>query len=545
VVRGSNGLMSVVGIHVDTRRGTLWATSNARFDRAADSTVSALFAFEAATGRFRARYAVPGGTGPNFLNDLTTGPDGSVFVTDTRAGRIWVLRPGAAAPAPFTGAGEVTAPNGITISGDGRHLFVADMDHIQVAPLDGGASWRLAAPDTINLTGMDGLAFAADGLIAHQPLSYWRVARYELSADRRRVTGRTIIEVNTADSRTSTTGEVVGDDYVYIGNSQIDRMNNNTIDSAAMQPVRMYRVPIEPRASGLVAVALSANDSVAILDAVSLDRVATLATGNNPHEISAAPNGSFAYVADAQDSTISVIDVSSSPRVTARWKLPNNIGVHDVEATADGQRVLAVSGERRLAIEIDARNGRVLRVDTLPRAGGWMIDAPGPGGASVIANLEGGAVTLLTRGGAREFIGAEGEIDAAATLDQREVWSVNFRDGNLTVFDVATGHQLVRQHSGPGASRVVFLPDGRTALTVNSGDSTLVSWDVRSHARLSTLKLPRSPKVIAISEDGRRAYISHPGGGLTAIDIPAMAILRTIALPGTPDGVAVLRDSQR
>jgi DNA-binding beta-propeller fold protein YncE len=96
--------------------------------------------------------------------------------------------------------------------------------------------------------------------------------------------------------------------------------------------------------------------------------------------------------------------------------------------------------------------------------------------------------------------------------------------------------------SGPGASRVVFLPDGRTALTVHGGDSTLVSWDVRSHARVSTLKLPRSPKVIAVSADGRRAYISHPGGGLSAIDVPAMSVLRTVTLAGTPDGVAILRD---
>jgi sugar lactone lactonase YvrE len=244
VAREANGLMSVVGIHVDAARGILWATSNARFDRANDSTRSALFAFEAATWKFRGRYGLPDGVGPNFLNDLTTGSDGSVFVTDTRGGRLWVLRPGASTLALFTGAGELIAPNGITISQDGRHLFVADMDHIRVAPLDGTPSWRLASPDSVNLTGIDGLAFAAGGLIAHHPLSFWRIARYELSTDLRRVTGRTIVEVNTPDSRTSTTGEVAGEEYFYIGNSQIDRMNAGTIDPASMEPIRIYRVPI-------------------------------------------------------------------------------------------------------------------------------------------------------------------------------------------------------------------------------------------------------------------------------------------------------------
>ena len=247
VARGANGLASVVGLHVDVRRGILWAASNARFDRTDDTTSSALFAFDAASGRFRDRYVVPGSSGgSSFLNDLTTTTDGTVFVTDSRGAKIWTLRPGATALEVFNGAGEITAPNGITISDDSRHLFVSDMDHIKVAPLSGGAPWKLEVPDSINVMGIDGLAFTSNGLIAHHPLSYWRVARYELDPAHKRITGRTMIEANTEDSRTSTTGEVVGDEYVYIGNSQIDRMNNRTIDAATMQPIRMYRVPARP-----------------------------------------------------------------------------------------------------------------------------------------------------------------------------------------------------------------------------------------------------------------------------------------------------------
>jgi hypothetical protein len=31
---------------------------------------------------------------------------------------------------------------------------------------------------------------------------------------------------------------------VWIGNSQIDRMNAKTIDAATMEPIRIYRVPL-------------------------------------------------------------------------------------------------------------------------------------------------------------------------------------------------------------------------------------------------------------------------------------------------------------
>ena len=244
VPAGSNGLRSVVGMHVDSSRGVLWVASNARYDTPADSTPSMLYAFDARTGAYRSRLPLPT-AGPHFLNDVTTGPDGTVYVTDTRAGRVWVAPRGATELRELGALGTVIAPNGITITPDGRLLFVADIDHVRVLEIPNGSTWRLAVPDTFNVSGIDGLAYIDGTLIAHHPLSYWKVARYELDADRRRIVGRTLIEANTPDGRTSTTGEIVGGDYVFIGNSQIDRMNARTIDASTMDPIRIYRVKIE------------------------------------------------------------------------------------------------------------------------------------------------------------------------------------------------------------------------------------------------------------------------------------------------------------
>jgi hypothetical protein len=247
VQAGSNGLRSVVGIHVDTIRGTLWVASNSRFDTPTDSTPSALFAFDARTGAFRARYGLPVG-GRHFLNDVTTGTDGSAYVTDSETGQVWQARPGARELSALASIGRMLSANGITISPDGRVLFVSDVDHIRAVDLTNGQSWRVTAPSDVALSGIDGLAFHDGALIAHHPLSFWRIARYELAPDFRAIRGRRLLEANTADGRTSTTGEIVGNAYVYIGNSQIDRMNLKTIDGATMDPIRIYRValPLPP-----------------------------------------------------------------------------------------------------------------------------------------------------------------------------------------------------------------------------------------------------------------------------------------------------------
>jgi sugar lactone lactonase YvrE len=163
-------------------------------------------------------------------------------VTDSEARRVWYASPGANELRELTALGRILGPNGITISSDGRVLFVADVDHIQALEIRTGATWRLATPDSVSVAWIDGLAFAGGSLIAHHPISFWRIARYSLDPSWRRIEGRQLLEANTPDGRTSTTGEVVGGDYVYIGNSQIDRMNAKTIDAATMDPIRIYRV---------------------------------------------------------------------------------------------------------------------------------------------------------------------------------------------------------------------------------------------------------------------------------------------------------------
>jgi DNA-binding beta-propeller fold protein YncE len=137
------------------------------------------------------------------------------------------------------------------------------------------------------------------------------------------------------------------------------------------------------------------------------------------------------------------------------------------------------------------------------------------------------------------FQGQSGEIDAIATPDGREIWSVNAETGDLTVFDSGSGEVSSREHSGQQPSRIVFTPDGRHALVVHGGDANVVKYDVATRMRLESLAVAAGPKVIALSTDGRRAYITHPAGALTMIDVASMSVLRSMPLTGTPDGVAV------
>ena len=95
------------------------------------------------------------------FNDLTVMPNGDVYVTDSQSGAVYRL------PAGGTRLVEVAPPstsfpNGITRSDDGKLVFVAQAGGIDRIDAVAGRRTRLATPDTLNLGGIDGLAYCGN-----------------------------------------------------------------------------------------------------------------------------------------------------------------------------------------------------------------------------------------------------------------------------------------------------------------------------------------------------------------------------------------------
>jgi YVTN family beta-propeller protein len=91
---------------------------------------------------------------------------------------------------------------------------------------------------------------------------------------------------------------------------------------------------------------------------------------------------------------------------------------------------------------------------------------------------------------------------------------------------------------------------GPYLLVVNKSSNTLSVVDPRTQEPVSTLQTGFAPHEVAVSADGRFAYVtdygtgSQPGSTLTVVDLDAMAVVGTISLaPHTrPHGVAVAAD---
>ena len=91
-VAGANGMVTVVGLHVEKDR-LFVCSSDPGISALTGTSAPALVAFDVATAMPSGRYPLPEGVA--FCNDIALLPDGTILATDSFAPRIYALKPGA------------------------------------------------------------------------------------------------------------------------------------------------------------------------------------------------------------------------------------------------------------------------------------------------------------------------------------------------------------------------------------------------------------------------------------------------------------------
>jgi strictosidine synthase-like protein len=112
-----NGLRSLFGVFADDPHGLLWACDNPNLFKRETGT-STLKAFSLKTGQLSAKYDFPTDV-PAACNDVAIGKDGTLWATETLAGRIFVLKPHANELELFAKSADMVGIDGIAVAGDG------------------------------------------------------------------------------------------------------------------------------------------------------------------------------------------------------------------------------------------------------------------------------------------------------------------------------------------------------------------------------------------------------------------------------------------
>ena len=281
---------------------------------------------------------------------------------------------------------------------------------------------------------------------------------------------------------------------------------------------------------------------VDIIDEATLRTLASLNTGRSPHEVRIAPDGATAYVVSGR--TLTAIDLSS--RTVKRTFDLGEFAAHDVRISRDGRRLWAACARQQTVLEVDTESGAVLNRFPTTRDGAWFVEVNPAETKLYTPNLEGTSVSVITRA-TKEVKVLPLEYQAYGidvTPDGTHVLVSGLNARSVAIIDTSRDVISRAIATSSATGRVRITPDGRRAVVAMA--KSLAVFEIADGRLVRETPLPASPKVMALSGDGRRAYVTNPEDhSATIVDLEEGRVLATVKTGRRPDGIAWLPKTAR
>ena len=319
--------------------------------------------------------------------------------------------------------------------------------------------------------------------------------------------------------------------------------------------------PAAAEAAELLLVVNKSAHNVGVLDLATGKTLATVPTGHGPHEIAVSPDGSLALATNYGDrgkpgSTLTVIDVAKRSAVRT-IDLGAHRRPHGVTFFPDGRRAAVTTEDSRRLLVVEVVSGKVERAIETAQDVSHMVALAPDAKRAYVANIGSGSLTVIDLQAGKvvkQVATGEGAEGVAVTPDGREIWVSNRAANTVSVVD-AKALEVVATLPSPGFPiRAVLTPDGRHALVSNARSAELAIFDVKARKELKRLKLLEDekgmvsqlfgagsfPVGIAVSPDGRRAFVAITGGDrIAVVDTKTWTVSGYWEAGDEPDGMAV------
>jgi DNA-binding beta-propeller fold protein YncE len=349
--------------------------------------------------------------------------------------------------------------------------------------------------------------------------------------------------------------------------------------------------PAKPTPSPALLMLAKRDEMLSIVDPSTLEVVARVPVGHDPHEVVASPDGKVAYVSNyggGRFNTIAVVDLTTQtarPAIDlgalrgphgldyARGKVwftaegAKMIGSYDPEKGAidwalgtgqDRTHMILVEANQIITTNVGSGTISFLQKVDRPRpppfgagAGHPPHPPPGPpfvgpgGGPGGPGGGPGGPPggnweqTLVSVGA-----GTEG-FDLAPSGN--ELWAADAEDGSIAIVDVTT-KKLIRRLDAKlrGANRLKFTHDGKWVLVSSLRGGDLTVFDAAKRTEAKRIPIGHGAAGIVVQPDSARAYVAcSPDGHVAVIDLQAMTVVGKIPAGNEPDGLAWVTPSAR
>lgn len=340
------------------------------------------------------------------------------------------------------------------------------------------------------------------------------------------------------------------------------RLDRQTAFSLILVAVVLSALGLGPASTAdadTLVVANKAEATASLIDLASGEVVATLATGDGPHEVAVSPDGRFALVTNygprgSDGHTLTLIDVPAA-KVVKTIDLGDYKKPHGVEWLDDEHAAVTVEANKALIV-VDVAKGEVVRTIDTDQEISHMVALDADGHWAYVANIRSGSMTVLDlETGERVRSIPTGDGAEGVAVAGGHVWVTNRGADTVTVLDAET-YDIVKEIASEGFPiRATATPKGQVLVTrARAGDLVIydaktmdevrtVSFDLESmdvEERLFGDRFGKSSVPIGVIVDGsgEHAFVAHANADvITEVDLATGEIVRHLRAGKEPDGM--------
>lgn len=288
-------------------------------------------------------------------------------------------------------------------------------------------------------------------------------------------------------------------------------------------------------------VANKSGNSLYFVESSPLRVVDSVATGEAPHEVAAAPEAGRAFVANYGGGTISVIDVADRS-VVEEWPLDGYNRPHGIEVGPDEEHVYVTAEDQQAVLELDASSGEILRTFTTGKDVTHMLALTSDASSLYATSIGSGTLTridLETGDVVSHTPTGEGAEGVDVTPDDEEVWVTNRAEDTVSIFEPGAGKVVETLDVAGFPIRVNIAARGSRAVVSSARVGAVTIFNAETQDRLERLETGTMPIGVLIPPGGMRAFVANAGDNMVSvIDLKTLSIRNTVPVGQEPDGMA-------
>ena len=298
--------------------------------------------------------------------------------------------------------------------------------------------------------------------------------------------------------------------------------------------------------TGTLVVLNKQGDDASFIDLASGDLLATLPTGEGPHELVISDDGLWAVGTDySGGDSLTVFDIQNLAveRTIDLTQYPNP---HGILLMPDNKRVLVTSESSQNLVLVDFMNGEIVQSIGTEQSGSHMVALSEDGSTAFTSNGGSDSVSVidLNKGKWVKTLDVPDSPEAITTNKAgNEIWVGSNDEGTVSVISAVDGSTVAQFDGFTWAYRVLLSEDEKYAVIPDYRQHQLHIFDAQSKTGLGVMEMPSAgPQGVAWYSDDRTLFLSLSSQNkILVVDIVSMQVLGEYPAGLSPDGIAYSR----